>query len=78
MKDLFKKLNKKNINEMRKELARAHIIVVLLAGVVAALVSFGVTQPMTFEPTLSAICVALMLFVMVVSLSTSINLLKKK
>lgn len=78
MKKIFKKLTKKNINEMRKELAHAHLIVALLSVAIIALLTLGATQPVTFEATLSAICVVLLSLVTIVSLCISITLYRKK
>ncbi len=78
MNKLFKKLSKKNLNEVRVELARAHLIVALLALVVITLVTMGATQPIAFDQTLSAICVVLLSVVAIISLSTSITIYRKK
>ena len=78
MKKLFKKIAKKNIKEVRAELARAHLIIAMLSIAVIALLALGATQPVTFDPTLSAICVVLLSIVSIVSLSTALNLFRKK
>jgi len=78
MKKLFKKIAKKNIKEVRAELARAHLIIAMLSIAVIALLALGATQPVTFDPTLSAICVVLLSIVAIVSLSTALNLFRKK
>ena len=78
MKKIFKKLAKKNASELRYELGRAHLIVALLSVGVCALLTLGATTQVEFEPTLSAICIALLSLVTVVSVSSSITLLRKK
>jgi hypothetical protein len=78
MKKIFKKLAKKNVSELRHELGRAHLIVALLSVGVCALLTLGATTQVEFDPTLSAICVALLSFVTIISIGSSIALLRKK
>jgi len=78
MKKTLNRLAKKNIKEIRTELAHAHMIIVLLAVAIIALLSLGVSQPISFDATLSAISIVLLLFVTIFSLSVSISLYNKK
>ncbi|MEI6850550.1 MAG: hypothetical protein WCK26_01120 [Candidatus Saccharibacteria bacterium] len=78
MKKLFKKVNKKNLQELRQELSRAHLIVALLSIAIISLLSLGATNPVSFDPTLSAVCAVLLIVVTIISLSMSINLSRKK
>lgn len=78
MKKMFKRLTKKNINEIRMELAHAHLIIALLSIAIVVLLTLGSTQSVTFEATLSAICVVLLSVVTIVSLCISITLYRKK
>jgi hypothetical protein len=78
MYSLFKRFKKKNLIQMRLELAHAHLIIALLSVAIIALLSLGSTQPVTFDQTLSAICVALLSVVTIVSLCISITLYRKR
>lgn len=78
MKTLLKRFNKKNNKELRQELAHAHLTIALLSLGVIALLSLGSTQPITFDPTLSAICVILLSLVSIISLCMAVTLYKKK
>lgn len=78
MEKMLTRIKKKNLGEMRRELAHAHLMVALLAIAVIALLSLGSTQPVTFDGTLSAICVSLLCIVAIFSLSVSITLYRKK
>jgi len=78
MSKMFKKLDKKNIKEVKAELARAHMIVTLLSIAVIILLTLGTSQPVTFDITLSAVCVALLSIVAVISLCVSVSLYKKQ
>jgi peptidoglycan/LPS O-acetylase OafA/YrhL len=75
---MFKLAKKRNINQFRMELARAHFIVALLSVAIIALLSLGASQEVTFDPTLSAICVVLLSLVTILSLCTAISLYRKK
>ncbi|HUC96610.1 MAG TPA: hypothetical protein VMR16_03020 [Candidatus Saccharimonadales bacterium] len=75
---LAKRFKKKNSVQMRMELAHAHLIIALLSIAIIALLSLGSVQPVTFDQTLSAICVALLSIVTIVSLCISITLYRKK
>lgn len=74
----IKNINKMNNQEMQKELSRAHMIIALLCLSIIVLLSIGVSEPVTFEPTLSAICVVLLSIVAFISLSMTYALSKKK
>jgi len=78
MKKLHKRISKKNIKDLRLELAHAHMIIALLAIAIIALLSLGVSQPISFDATLSAISVALLVLVTIFSLCVSITLYQKK
>ena len=75
---LLKRFKKKKLEALRLELAHAHLIVALLSIAIIALLSLGSTQPVSFDGTLSAICVALLSVVTIVSLCISITLYQKK
>jgi peptidoglycan/LPS O-acetylase OafA/YrhL len=70
----FKKFLKQNIHEVRRELARAHLIIALLSVAVIVLLSLGATQPVTFNPVMSAVCVVLLSVVAFISLCMSYTL----
>ena len=78
MNKIFKKLVKKNTNELKQELGRAHLIIVLLSIGVNLLLLLGASTAVRFEPTLSAICVALLSFVIIVSIGSALKLFSKK
>jgi len=71
---LFKKFSKQNIKEVRTELARAHLMISLLSIAIIVLLSLGAIQSVTFDPTLSAICVVLLSLVTLVSTCVSFTL----
>jgi hypothetical protein len=54
------------------------MIIALLATAIVALLSLGVIQPISFDATLSAFSVALLVIVVIFSLSMSITLYQKK
>lgn len=78
MKKIFKSLSTKNLSDFRHELARAHLIISLLSVAIIALLSLGVVGDVTFDATLSTVCIALLSFVIIISLSMSITLFRKK
>lgn len=78
MNSLFKRLKKKKLEALRLELAHAHLIVALLSIAIIALLALGSTQPVSFDGTLSAICVVLLSIVTIVSLCISITLYQRK
>lgn len=78
MAKLFKKLANRKINEVRMELARAHLIIALLSLAVITLLALGATQPVTFDAALSAVCVALLSVVAIISSCIAISLYRKK
>jgi hypothetical protein len=78
MKKILKRYKKKNLNEMRIELAHAHLIIALLSMTIVSLLSLSASQPIAFDGTLSAICVVLLSIVTIVSLCISITLYQKK
>ena len=78
MKRILKRMTKKNINETRTELAHAHMIIALLSIAIIALLVLGSAQPITFEPTLSAISATLLILVTIFSLCVSVTFYRKK
>jgi Flp pilus assembly pilin Flp len=78
MYSLTKRFKNKKLDAMRIELAHAHLIIALLSIAIIALLSLGTTQPVSFDETLSATCVALLIIVTIVSLCISITLYRKK
>ncbi len=78
MKKILKRVNKKNLNQLRTELAHAHLIIALLATSIIALLSLGISQPISFDATLSAVCVVLLVLITIFSLAMSITLYQKK
>jgi hypothetical protein len=79
MKPILKKLSKQKIGEVRQELARAHVIIALLAIVVIVLLIQGSIAPIALEPTLSTISSVLLGIVALISLSITfaLSLIKK-
>ncbi|NTW62135.1 hypothetical protein HGB25_01840 [Candidatus Saccharibacteria bacterium] len=75
---LFERTTKRNLKQFQMELARAHMMIAMLAVVVVLFVSLGALQKTAFDPTLSAICVILLIFVTIISLCTSLFLFRKK
>lgn len=63
------------MDNFRHELARAHIIIALLSVAIIMLVSLGAAKSFAFDATLSAICIILLCFVMLISLCISLTLL---
>lgn len=78
MNNIFKKFAKKSAAEMRRELARAHLIIALLSMALISMLSLCATQAVQLDPVLSGICVILLLVVAIVSLLTSVTLFKNK
>lgn len=77
MSKIFKKFKKKNINELRTQLAHAHLIIALLSIAIIALLALGSTQPVIFDGLLSAITLILLCLVTIFSLCVSITLYRK-
>ena len=71
---LFKKFQKQSAKEVRRELARAHLIIALLSIALITLLTIGTVQAISFDATLSAICVVLLSIVTLVSLCISFTL----
>jgi hypothetical protein len=78
MSKMFKKFTKQTSADIRKELARAHIIIAMLSIAIIVLLSLGAVQPVSFDQSLSAICVVLLSLVTFVSACMSYTLLKTK
>jgi len=77
MATLLKKFKKKNANELRTELAHAHLIIALLSIAIIALLALGSTQPVSFDALLSAVTIVLLCLVTIFSLCMSITLYRK-
>jgi hypothetical protein len=77
MKPIIKKLSKQNIKEVRIELARAHLIIALLAFVTIILFTVGSAcyYPADVNYLLSSIASLLMMLVVVISTITAYALL---
>jgi hypothetical protein len=78
MDKLFKKYAKPNVNAICMELARAHLIIVLLSIAIITLITLGVVQSANLDLTLSAICIVLLTLVTILSLCTSVCLFRRK
>lgn len=68
MEKLLKKLSQQKVTEVRKELARAHLIIALLSVAVVMLLLQGATRPLLLDPTLSVIGSLLLGLVVLISL----------
>ena len=77
-KTLISKFADKNLAGMRRELARAHLIIALLCLVGIALLALGSVEAITFDATLSAICVILLSIIALISTCMSVKLFRKK
>jgi hypothetical protein len=71
---LLKKLSQQKITEVRKELARAHLIIALLSVTVVMLLLQGATRPLLLDPTLSVIGSILLGIVVLISLGMFLTL----
>ena len=80
MKKFVKQLSKQNINEVRQELSRAHLIIMLLSLVSILLLMLGSTLAIEFDLVLSIVASVLLAMLAVISAYMSIILrnLKKK
>ena len=78
MNKLFQRISNKNAKEMRRELAHAHLIIALLSIALIAMMALGASQPVSFDETLSAISIALLTIIAIISLCVSITLYRKK
>lgn len=78
MSKLFKKFTKQSAADFRRELARAHLIIALLSIAIIVLLSLGSMQPVSFNETMSAICVILLSLVALISLCMTFTLYKTK
>lgn len=68
MEKLLKKLSQQKITDVRKELARAHLIIAILSIAVVILLLQSATQPLLLNLTLSVIGSLLLVFVVLISL----------
>ena len=75
---IFKFVKKRNIKDYQMELMRAHSVIALFSLGIIALLSLGATQTVSFDPTLSAICVILLIVVAILSATTAASLYRKK
>lgn len=78
MKKLFDFANKRTMAEFRRELARAHLLIAMMAVIIIMLVSIGTSQLATVDARLSAVCIALLTIVTAISLYMSVSLSQKK
>ncbi len=78
MEKLFKKVAQQKIAGVRQELARAHLIIVLLSATVIMLLIQGATQPIILDAVLSAIGIMLLGVVALTSLIMSFALFTSK
>jgi hypothetical protein len=74
MSKFFKKFSKQNARDIRRELARSHLIIALLSIAIIILLSIGAMQPITFDAILSAVCVVLLSIVAFISLCMAFTL----
>jgi len=75
---LFKKPSNQSINELRGELARAHIIISLISIIAIAVLMLGMDKQIIIDPKLSIICIGLLVIVLLNSISTSLALSIRK
>ena len=77
MKNLIKTLSKQNINTVRIELARAHLIIALMSFVTIILFAIGsmFDEPIALNYTLSAIACLFLLAMVAISTITAYALL---
>ncbi len=78
MEKLYKKLAQQKIAEVRRELARAHLIIALLSAAVIMMLIQGATQAIRLDAMLSAAGIILLGFVTVTSLIMSFALFNSK
>ena len=75
---IFRLAKKRSIKEYQTELMRTHSIVALLSVAIIALLSLGASETVTFDATLSAIGVILLIIVTILSACTALSLYRKK
>lgn len=78
MSKLFAKVSSQSINGVRKELARAHLIITLLAISAIMLLVLGVAEKAPLDPTLAGICGGLLIIVVIISINVSLSLYNLK
>ncbi|MBC7868786.1 hypothetical protein H7X69_01225 [Candidatus Saccharibacteria bacterium] len=78
MEKLYKKIAQQKITEVRRELARAHLIITLLSAAVIMMLIQGATLAIRLDPTLSAAGIMMLGFVAVTSLIMSFALFSTK
>jgi hypothetical protein len=78
MHKLFQKVTGKNVKELRRELANAHLIIALLSLTLIAMLAMGASQPIYLDETLTAISIGLLTLVTIISLCVSITMFRKK
>jgi hypothetical protein len=78
MASFLKKLSDQKITNMRRELARAHLIVALLCGVIVFLVLQNAFQPVTVDLALAIITSVLLGIVGLTSMTISLALFAKQ
>lgn len=67
----------KDVSHIRAELARAHIMIALLALVIIGLLSLGNAQSLSFDPMLSGIAVGLLVIVAILSIGVTFAVTRK-
>ena len=71
MKKLFKRMSKQNANELRQELARAHLIITLLSLIAILLLALGTSLTVSFDVTLATIAGIFLGILAIISLFVS-------
>jgi len=78
MTKLLKRFQSQNIKQVRAELARAHVIIALLALGIVMLLAQSTLAPVAFDPWLAGFCVALLILVTILSFSVAMTLRRIK
>lgn len=68
----------KDIAVVRAELVRAHVMIALLSLVIVGILALGNTDYLSFDPTLSAIAVGLLVIVATLSLGVVLAVYKQR
>jgi hypothetical protein len=74
VKKLFKSMSKQNINEVRQELSRAHLVIVLLSIIAIVLLLLSAIPTAEFDTRLSNTAGVLLGVIMTISLVMSLIL----
>lgn len=78
MKKILKKLANRSAEEIRNELARAHLIITLFALMTIVLLILGVDDRIVLDPVLSGVCGGLLIIIALISFNVSLNLWQRK